>query len=416
MNIFLDATLLHKDPFLKTGYLSLLKRLAKAKRIRLYISEASFKELRHYFQVQYAELLTGAKFAAHQMNDLLKKNTITFHVTEEELVRHFEENFYKNVDQGIIHIIPIDSRVVHKLVDLELSPAEPFYHTTSDEGGSHHIQEAITWYTYANFITDQSLDECYFISNHIERFTDSRPLEQMDAFFPHPNLAHHGIQLCFQSVKGFLNYVPELLRFSLTSEVDEIYGDYLVQFANANIDITALDKLFEHCLKQEVEYAVMKNLTELPPSSLHLDYVAQGQFVPKEIKGYRDVGLQQIVLFSECFLVSCRMTFEVEVDVPVHPAVHIEASHPHLLFSTENVLVTTSVSFFMPIELHLAEWHEKMKGIENSAAIHPDKQEEIWQYLLDQFDTFYHQIDLQNIEIHEVEVQQVTLQSQYANA
>ncbi len=420
MNLFLDANILYKDPFLKTGYLSLLKRLAKDKRIELYISETSYKQVLHHFQAQYAKLITDAKSAAHHMNYLLKKNTITVHVTEEELVQYFEENFYKNVDEGIIHIIPTDCRILNKVMELELSPAEPFYHAATDENGFHYyqksIQEAVTWYTYANFITDHSLDDCYFISNHIEKFADSRPLSQMDAFFPHPNLIHHGIQLCFKSVRDFLNYTPELLRFSLTSEVDEIYGDYLVQFANANINISILDEMFEHYLKTDIEYAIMKNLTKLNPSHVHPDYASPGQFVPREMKGYQDVELQQVLLFNECFLVSCRMTFEVEVDVYVHPVVHIESPHSQLLYSSESVLAATNVSFFIPIELRLDEWHEKMKGIEDSTAIHPDKQEEIWQYLLDQFNAFYHQIDLQNIEIHEVEVQQVELKNQCANA
>lgn len=43
--------------------------------------------------------------------------------------------------------------------------------------------------------------------------------------------------------------MPELLRFSLTSEVDEIYGDYLVQFANTNLNMSILDEMFEYYLK-----------------------------------------------------------------------------------------------------------------------------------------------------------------------
>ncbi|KGR81761.1 PIN domain-containing protein [Lysinibacillus odysseyi] len=419
MHIFLDANILYKDPFLKTGYLSLLKRLAKDGRINLYISETSYKEVLHRFQSHYAKLITDAKFAAHHMNYLLKKDTVTIHVTEEELVQYFEENFYKNVEDGVIEMIEADERLINKVVELELSPLEPFYHAEIDEGGRPYfrksVQEAITWYTYANFITDNELEDCYFISTNIEKFADSRPFSEMDAFLPHPNLAHHGIELCFKSVRGFLNYKPELLRFSLTSEVDEIYGDYLVQFANTNLNISMLDEMFECYLKKDIEYALMENLIKLTPASIHPDYQSPGRFVPKKIKGYQDVELQNIILFNECFLVSCHMNFEVDVDLYVHPVVHMDPQHPQLLYSSESVLADTYVSFFIPIELQLDEWHEKMKGIKDFAAISIEKQEEIWQYLLEQFKAFYHKIDLQNIEIHEVDIRQIQLKNQYVS-
>lgn len=419
MNIFLDANILYKDPFLKTGYLSLLKRLAKDGRIKLYISETSYKEVLHRFQSHYAKLITDAKFAAHHMNYLLKKDTVTIHVTEEELVQYFEENFHKNVKEGIIQFVKADERLINKVVELELSPIEPFYHAETDENGHPYfrksVQEAITWYTYANFITDHDLKECYLISKTIEKFADSRTPSQLDAFLPHPNLTHHGIELCFKSVRGFLNYMPELLRFSLTSEVDEIYGDYLVQFANTNLNMSILDEMFEYYLKSDIEYAIMENLTKLNPASIHPDYRSPGKFVPTKIKGYQDVELQNILLFNECFLVSCQMTFEVDVDIYVHPVVHMDPQHPQLLYSSESVLAATHISFFIPIELRLDEWHEKMDGIEDSAAIEPEKQEEIWQYLLDQFNAFYHKIDLQNIEIHEVDVRHVKLKNEYFN-
>ena len=73
MQVFLDANILYKDPFLKTGYLSLLKRLAKDGHIQLFISESAYKDVLHHFQSQYVKLITDAKYAAHHMNYLLKK-------------------------------------------------------------------------------------------------------------------------------------------------------------------------------------------------------------------------------------------------------------------------------------------------------------------------------------------------------
>lgn len=419
MNIFLDANILYKDPFLKTGYLALLKRLAKAERVKLYISEAAYKDVLHRFRTHYAKLIKDAQFASHHMNYLLQKEAVTVQVTEDEMVQYFEENFHKNVEEGILQFVAADERLINKLVELELSPIEPFYSANTDADGRLYfqksVQEAITWYTYVNFIAENDLKECYFISNHVEKFGGSMSFPHVDVFQPHANLSHHGIELCFKSVRGFLNSMPELLRFSLTSEVDEIYGDYLVQFANTNINISVLDEMFEHYLKKDIDYAIKENLIKLNPSSLYPDYQSPGQFVPREIKGYQDVELQHILLFSECFLVSCQMTFEVEVDVHVHPVVHMDAQHPQLLYSEESVLATAHVSFFLPIELRLDEWHEKMDGIEDLAAIDPEKQEEIWQYLLDQFNAFYHKIDLQNIEIHEIDVCHVELKREYAH-
>ena len=420
MQVFLDANILYKDPFLKTGYLSLLKRLAKDGHIQLFISESAYKDVLHHFQNQYVKLITDAKYAAHHMNYLLKKSTVTVHVTEEELVQYFEENFFQNVHDGVIQIIPLDERILHKVIELELSPIEPFFHPIKDVEGQHcyrkNIQEAITWYTYANYISAHDLQDSYFITNKIEHFADVRRLKNMDAFLPHPNLAHHRMKLCFKSVRGYLNYFPELLRFSLTSNVDEILGEYLVQFAKANLNVSVLHDILAHHLIDNIEFEIMEKLLKLKPSAVHPDYQFPGHFVPKELIDCQHVQIEQIILYRECFLISCQMTFHVNVDVYVHPIVYLESHDPQLLYSSETLLVNTNVSFFVPISLNREKWRDKMDGIEDLAAMTLEKQEDIWQYLLSEFNEFYNKIDLQHVEMHEVEVRNVDVKNKYTPA
>ena len=211
MHVFLDANILYKDPFLKNGFLYLLKCLAKDGHIQLFISEAVYKEILHHFQSQYVKLITDAKYAAHHINYLLKKNTVTIHVTEEEIVQYFEEKFFQNVYDGVIHIISTDERILNKLIELELSPVEPFFQLIKNTEGHHcyekNIQEAITWYTYVNYISTHDLQDSYFITNKIELFSDIEQLKNMEAFSPHPNLVHHGMKLCFKTVRGYFNYL-----------------------------------------------------------------------------------------------------------------------------------------------------------------------------------------------------------------
>ena len=110
------------------------------------------------------------------------------------------------------------------------------------------------------------------------------------------------------------------------------------------------------------------------------------------------------------------MTFHVDVDVYVHPIVYLGSHDSQLLHSSETLLVNTNVSFFVPISLNREKWHEKMNDIEDLAAMTLEKQEEIWQYLLSEFNEFYNKIDLQHVEIHEVEVRDVNVKNKYTPA
>ena len=110
------------------------------------------------------------------------------------------------------------------------------------------------------------------------------------------------------------------------------------------------------------------------------------------------------------------MTFHVDVDVYIHPIVYLQSHDPQLLYSSETLLVNTNVSFFVPISLNKEKWHEKMHGIEDLTAMTLEKQEEIWQYLLSEFNEFHNKIDLQHVEIHEVEVRDVNVKNKYTPA
>ena len=68
------------------------------------------------------------------------------------------------------------------------------------------------------------------------------------------------------------------------------------------------------------------------------------------------------------------------------------------------------------ISLNKEKWRDKMDGIEDLAAMTLEKQEDIWQYLLSEFNEFYSKIDLQHIEMHEVEVRNVDVKNKYTPA
>lgn len=396
----------------------MLKRLAKDGHIQLFISESVYKDILHHFQSQYVKHIIDAQHAAHHMNYLLKKNTLTIHVTEEEIIQYFEENFFQNVYDGVIQIISTDERILNNLIDLELLPVEPFYQPIKNTEGQHcyekYIQEAITWYTYVNYISAHSLQDSYFITNKIELFSNIEQLNNMEAFSPHPNLVHHGMKLCFKSVRGYLNYFPELLRFSLTSNVDEILREYLVQFAKANLNVSVLNNIITKHLIDEIEFEIMEKIMKLKPSTLHIDYQFPGHFVPKELIDYQELQIEQIILYKECLLISCQMTFHVNVDVYVHPSVYLESSDYPVLNTSETFLVNTNVSFLVPISLNKEKWYEKMAGVEDLVAMTIEKQEEIWQFLLNEYNEFYNKINLQQVEIHEVELCNVDVKSKYS--
>ena len=395
----------------------MLKRLAKNGHIQLFISNSVYKDLLHHFQRQYVKLITGTKYAAHHLNYVLQKKTVTIHVTEEEIVQNFEENFFKNVYDGVIQIIPTDELILNNLIELEQSPVEPFFHPIRNTEGQHcyqkYIQEAITWYTYVNYISAHSFQDSYFITNKIELFSDISQLNTMDAFPPHPNLAHHGIKFCFKSVRGFFNYFPELLRFSLTSNVDEIVREYLVQFAKANLSISVLNNIITQHLIDDIEFEMIEKLLKQNPFALHNAVQVPGYLMPKQLIDYQELKMEQIILSKECLLISCQMTFHVDVDVYVHPVAYLESNDTQMINAPETLIVNTNVSFSVPISFSREQWQKKLDGVEDLVAMNLERQQEIWQFLLNEFNEFYNKMYLKQVKMHEVELCNVDVKNKY---
>ncbi|AMM95764.1 hypothetical protein UP17_25335 (plasmid) [Peribacillus simplex] len=178
MNIFLDTTHTHSDPFLRENHIRLLLKLAREyKDITFYMSDVVYKETKRHFinkinkhfqQIYNAEeVLQGFKPEGFIDRE---KNSINQRLAEEyaELLKQFELVYEKLKEEGVLHILSCPNDFLGELIDRAVNRIKPF------KEGKSEFRDAVTWLTYSNYIEQNNLSDCYFISNNTNDFLDDK--------------------------------------------------------------------------------------------------------------------------------------------------------------------------------------------------------------------------------------------------
>ncbi|MFP7470020.1 PIN domain-containing protein [Niallia taxi] len=173
MHIFLDTTVTFSDPFLKKGYTHIILKLAKEhKELKFFMSDVVFKETERHFNKNVSEHLNNIRKEENELGSykLLfsasEKNSINSRVAEEsnELLKEFQV-FYKDlIDEGVLQILTSNNELLPELIHRAVNRIKPF------QEGKSEFRDAVTWLTYRDFIKQNELSSCYFISNNVNDF------------------------------------------------------------------------------------------------------------------------------------------------------------------------------------------------------------------------------------------------------
>lgn len=176
MNIFLDTTVTFSDPFFKRNYNRNLLKLARDyKDLTFYMSEVVYKETKRHFERNVKESLEALKKAESKLQNYKLGYFETGVDAKAELEQKVKsllnefETFYNELQkEGLLHILTCPDNILPDLIDRAVNRIKPFKENKSE------FRDAATWLTYATYTEQNSLSDCYFISDNVADFFDDK--------------------------------------------------------------------------------------------------------------------------------------------------------------------------------------------------------------------------------------------------
>lgn len=177
MNIFIDTTLTHQDPFFKTVTNKMLLKLVKELGGTIYMSSVVLEETKEHLKKNINERIKKLRKDIDEYNKLTKtKIELEINENIESYVWELE-NFYEQLENNnILKIIDYENDILPIIAERKIKQKKLF------SENKDRFRDAIIWLSYANNITNANLlDKCYFITNTLDNYA-------MDKINLHPDL------------------------------------------------------------------------------------------------------------------------------------------------------------------------------------------------------------------------------------
>lgn len=177
MNIFLDTTLTYQDPYLKSISNNTLLKLVHLYDKKIYISRVALEETKQHLRKNISREIKELKKSIDKYNRICKdEKYININENIEEYIEELD-GYYNNLqERGILEILDYNNDILPILVERAIKRIKPF-----DEK-KDEFRDAIIWLTYANYINENKLEDCYFITNNTGDYYDN------DNISLHPDL------------------------------------------------------------------------------------------------------------------------------------------------------------------------------------------------------------------------------------
>jgi len=170
VNIFLDTTLTYKDPFFKNNFNRNLLKLAEYHEFPIYMSKVVFDETRNKFEENVKHKMQELDSSLEGLNIFYptELNATTLQTTKENFLTKFDE-FYNNlITSGVLEVIELDNNLLPILVERSIKRIKPFGFKKQE------FRDAITWLAYSTLAEQQTLSNCFFITENVNDFCQGK--------------------------------------------------------------------------------------------------------------------------------------------------------------------------------------------------------------------------------------------------
>lgn len=386
MHIFLDSNVFWKDPFLTKGKNAILLRLAKHDDVKIYINETVYAEVfrghRVFLENELKTIIDSFKKIKPFINTNRDKEP---KIDINNLINDFHENFQELIDEEQLEIIKYDSKVLTHLVDVDLNLQPPFLkkqeimnkNDTKTTYIKKEIRDAIIWYSYIEYIKQNNLVDCYFISNNTEDFGNgikSKNIPEGEPYDLDATILENMKIVAYKNVHDFLMHNVTAVKSLFKDEYLHtrlLSMDFSEQIKKELKDGLA-EEIVSKYLIEQITDETHNILSDMQPDDIHSDYFMDGYVDPQYTGEITKISLNDFDIYGEMISISVDVDIEFDVDVYLYNPGYDSREEKYICESTDRVKLEESIVFLMSIDTEKELDKENFSFEEYIMGIEPD--------------------------------------------
>lgn len=235
MNIFIDTSVIYKDPFWKGNFFSELIDIVREKEIGLYISEVVLMEIeRNYGKIVDKQIIQLSKAHSEINHYQISLDTISI-IDKEKSIGGLQNHYKKLIDEEVITLLKYSNDMMPEIVNRAVYRRKPFTETKTE------LKDTIIWLTYAEYAEKNELRDCILLTNNVSDFCDSEKLKQ-NIFEIHSDLqkdsnrfkVYKSPKELIQNEKPSLQFITQ--RFSSWLEEQEFDNQFVLDLLREHFE------------------------------------------------------------------------------------------------------------------------------------------------------------------------------------
>lgn len=333
MNIFLDTSVLYKDPFWKGNFFNELIEIVKEKEINLYISNIVLMELEH----NYKKIIDQEIIKLDKVNEQINQYNIEISnlttINLEESLKNLNEFYDQLIKGGTIKILDYSNDMLPEIVQRAIKRKKPFTENKTE------LKDTIIWLTYVDFAEKYKLSDCILLTSNISDFCDTEKAKE-NIFEIHSELQKDSKRFkvyktpkeLIQNEKVKLQFISQ--RFSVWLEGQDFSNSFVLDLLN---------KYFE----REISRKIDREYESLEPADIfnNNDYYVSG-YVSTGFCNIFEVDNIEVDTFNEECIISGEVYISCDVEAYEYNSVRDPGEDSHRFYGETTNTIKLLFSFY----------------------------------------------------------------------
>lgn len=333
MHIFLDTSVLYKDPFLKGNFFQELIDIVTEKEVELYISNIVLQEIER----NYKKIILEENSKLSKLIDQIKHyeidasfNNLTFDI--DKSVTNLKSNFDKLINDGVLKLINYSNDMLPEIVDRAIWRKKPFTESKTE------LKDAIIWLSYSGFAENNNLNNCILLTDNVSDFCNPEKLKQQ-IFEIHPDLEKDSKRFriykspreLIQNEKATFQFISQ--KFNVWLEEQNFDEEFIIRIINDNF-------------MQNVERKIERKFERIELHHIfYEDYYLDGYVTTFgfDINSVEDI---EINVFDDDCILSGILYVDCEVEGYQYNPVRDPGEDRHNFYGETTVLAKLPFSFY----------------------------------------------------------------------
>ena len=332
MHIFIDTNIFETDPFWKNSFAKTLLERAKAKKLTIYISKIVYEELKTHTVRNHKKTHKALEVGLTEHNRYRTENVEP--IKKLEIGEEFE-NFYANLqDDFNTKVLEYKTISFEKVMDRVLKREKPF----NDD--KKEVKDCGIWLTYAEFVEQEKLADCYLLTNNSKDFYDKTPLTSDPTEYSiHEELKRDSKKFrCFPSIRDFFRIILEpqikaTLKFQNWLDKTKIDDKYVFEILLKDATNKVETQVYKLVDNLEVDKVFNEN-----------EWFMTGYCQANEIEWYDCEQVDVDILEDSC-IVSTILRLRVSVEGNAYNPAHDDGEDKYQYLGERDLQINVYVSF-----------------------------------------------------------------------